>query len=105
MNLSDGWLAGWYRRYNERYFAGDLPDEVDVLYAPVKGCCADVLPGELDDFVLRINPAFALDASIARITLLHEMVHIKLWPNRRHGAAFYEEIKRLAQAGAYKGIL
>lgn len=105
MNLSDAELRRWYRQYNRRWFADELPDDIDVLYAPVDGLCGEVSEGEAGDLIVRINPAYALDTRIARITLLHEMAHIKLWPKRNHGTVFQRELQRLAIAGAYKGLL
>ena len=105
--LCDRRITNWYRVYNERWFNGELPEDVDVLWAPVKGCCADVdvLYSDPESYILRINPAFALDKNIARINLIHEQVHIKLWPYKKHGPRFHTEIQRLAALGAYRGLL
>jgi hypothetical protein len=81
-----------------------LPDEIDILYAPVEGCFADVTPCKALEFVLRIDPRFAHDSRTVRITLLHEMAHIKLSPYRTHGPKFEAEMQRLAAAGAFKGL-
>lgn len=102
--LSDTKLRRWYREYNRRFFGGALSDDVDILYAPVEGCCADVDNCPAHDFVLRINPAYAINVGFVRLALLHEMVHIKLWPCQTHGAAFQREMKRLAAADAFRGL-
>lgn len=36
-----------------------------------------------------------------RMTLLHEMAHMALWPDRKHGKKFTAEMLRLAQLGAF----
>jgi len=100
-------VTRWYRLYNERWFNDDLPHDVDVYWIPTNKCAADlnVLFNDPESYILQLNPAFALDMNIARIALLHEMAHIKLWPYKKHGPSFDEEIQRLATIGAYKGLL
>lgn len=102
--LSDRQLIRWYREYNSKWFSAELPDEIDILYAPVEGCFADVTPCRAQEFILRIDPRFAHDSATVRMTLLHEMVHIKVQPYRWHGVRFQEEMQRLANAGAFKGL-
>jgi hypothetical protein len=107
MSLCDRRITNWYRSYNERWFGGELPEDVDVIWAPVVGCCADlnVLFNDPESYILRLNPRHSIDMNACRINLLHEMVHIKLWPRRLHGTPFHKEIQRLAAIGAYKGLL
>ena|ERR1700744_668168 len=101
--LSDKQLRRWYREYNQKWFSGELPEDTDVLYAPIEGTHGDAL-GHADQSVIRINPACAIDSRIIRMTLLHEMVHVALWPYNTHGARFEAEMLRLAAAGAFKGL-
>ncbi|HTV07820.1 MAG TPA: SprT-like domain-containing protein [Candidatus Aquilonibacter sp.] len=102
--LSDRQLRRWYRDFNRRFFGGCLPSDADVLYAPVDGAHGDALVESNGEFTVRINPACAIDWRIVRMTLLHEMAHLKLWPYRAHGERFEKEMQRLACAGAFKGL-
>lgn len=102
MRLCDRTLRRWYREANTRWFEGKLPDDVDVLYAPHAGCVG--IAGQSgDSFFIQVNPAYAMDVSIVKLTLLHEMAHVALWPYRTHGPKFQQEMLRLANAGAMNG--
>jgi predicted metal-dependent hydrolase len=41
---------------------------------------------------------------MAKMTVLHEMVHVKLAPYLGHGKKFQDEMKRLAEMNAFKGM-
>jgi hypothetical protein len=103
-SLSDKHLRRWYREFNRRFFSAALPEDIDLLYAPVERCLADVTFCPAQEFVLRINPRYAIDTRVVRLTLLHEMAHVKLWPYRTHGPQFEAEMQRLANIGAFKGL-
>lgn len=100
-------VTRWYRVFNERWFNDELPHDVDVYWSPTEKCAADlnVLHNDPESYILRLNPAYATDMNMARINLLHEMKHIKLWPYQAHGERFHKETQRLAAMGAYKGLL
>lgn len=102
MLLCDRQLRRWYRELNAKWFDGHLLD-VDLLYAPHQGCSGTADQDRVGNIIL-INPAYALDARTVKLTLLHEMAHISLWPYRWHGEKFQEEMQRLAQLGAFKRI-
>jgi hypothetical protein len=102
--LSDRRLRGWYREFNRRWFEDGLPEDVDVLYAPVEGCSGEMVPEDRDSFVIRINPRYQVCSGIARLTLLHEMVHVELWPYVTHGPKFEARMRKLAAAGAMRGL-
>jgi len=109
---SDALLARWYRQFNRRYFNGELPAENVILcWEPVEDCDADcakiheaVTDKETDDFLIRIDPIYRTSLRVAKMTLLHEMVHVKLWPHVSHGARFQREMMRLAQSGAFRRL-
>lgn len=103
MVLCSSQLRRWYRDANQRWFGGKLPDDVDLFWAPHDGC-SGMAWQEGDGFVILINPAYALDFHVARLTLLHEMAHLALWPYRKHGPRFEAEMRRLAKSGAMKGL-
>lgn len=103
MTLCDRNLRRWYREANARWFGGALPEDVDVLYAPYAGCSAVAMRDAGENFFIQINPAFALDRKMVQLALLHEMAHIALWPYKKHGQRFEDEMLRLAAAGAMRG--
>lgn len=97
--LCDAQLRRAYRRYNALYFKGSLPDDADILFAPTE--CYGVTQQDDGGFVITIDPKYAIESRMWRLTLLHEMVHLDIWPKMSHGAAFQGEMFRLAQAGAF----
>ena len=104
MTLSEPSLRRWYRDFNRRWFANRLGHEVDILYAPIEGCWGDTRPDDPECFVIRINPRYSLCTRSARLTLLHEMVHVELWPYAAHGPRFEARMQALAAAGAMRGL-
>lgn len=102
--LSDKQLRRWYREYNQRWFSGELPESIDILYAPITGCLGDVIDCPAEDFIIRINPQCAFDTRMVRMILLHEMAHVAVWPYAWHGGKFQDEMQRLAALGAFKGL-
>lgn len=96
---SDNQLKRWYLRYNRLYFAAQLPTDAQIWWEVPRGAYADC---DLVQGVwrIRINPSLAGWPQLAKLTLLHELVHLKLHPYQRHGRKFNSEMLRLAEAGA-----
>lgn len=101
--LCDRELQKVYREYNKRWFGGSLPEDVDCLFSPVEDCYGLVWQEE-GGFLLQINPRYAMEGRLWRLTLLHEMSHIKVHPYRLHGVRFQDEMKRLANMGAFRRL-
>lgn len=99
--LCDRELQKVFREYNRRWFDNSLPDDVDCLFSPVDDCYGLVLQTE-GNWLLQINPKYAMEGRLWRLTLLHEMSHLRLHPYRLHGKKFQEEMKRLAVMGAFR---
>lgn len=99
---SDRQLVRWYQKYNRLYFGGQLPDAY-VWYEVPAGAYADCNLVE-GVWRVRINPALAGWPQIAQWTLLHEQVHIKLHPYKKHGKRFDIEMLRLAHEGAFDDL-
>jgi hypothetical protein len=99
---SDRQLVRWYQKYNRLYFDSRLPDAF-VWYEVPAGAYADC---DIVDGVwrIRINPSLAGWQQLAKFTLLHEQVHIKLHPYRNHGKKFNSEMLKLAEAGAFNDL-
>lgn len=99
-------LKQWYAGYNEAYFLGQLPANTVVSYGnPGPGNMAvTFLAGTT--FHIVISPALNPTDKEVKITLLHELVHVKLDVMHiptdfdGHGPAFTAEMRRLAAEGA-----
>ena len=109
---SDPLLTKWYKQYNKKYFNNDLPVENVILcWEPIPehdALCSKIYEADTDkdtgDFLIRIDPMYVSSERISRLTLLHEMLHIKLWPYVSHGDRFQKEMIMLAVAGAFKKL-
>lgn len=107
---SDRQLIRWYNAYNKKYFNGELPASVTVIWEPIPAChgetCA-VFEVEQGVFSIRIDPALKGVIAYARIVLLHEMCHLATWPQHprhQHGRPFQERMLQLAHDGAFKNL-
>lgn len=101
-SLSHDRLRRWYRHFNKRWFGGELPEDMDVLYAPIDAYGeAECHPN--GERVIVIDTMYATDRKIAQWTLLHEMTHhyTGQW---NHGSKFQLGMVRLAMLGAFKNI-
>jgi hypothetical protein len=94
MLKSDRQLKRYYIKFNKLYFGGELPDAV-VWWEPLGGATfGDCLYLEEEKiWRIRINPFVGGWRAISKVTLIHEMIHIKC--GHRHGKAFDIERQRL----------
>ena len=104
-------LKTHYRQYNRKFFDNSLPD-ITVGYAEVsKGHAAEFVSYENGTYAIHIHPLIKrlkLD-NYSLLLLVHEMAHCKLRnaPARvrcGHGKIFQDEMKRLANLGAFKDL-
>lgn len=113
-------LKQWFREYNRRYFGNRLPDTL-VCWVELKGSYGRqfrrrtvryrVTNGKWKMFKSD-RPMIFISAvllrkdwvSVARSTLLHEMVHLSLPLRINHGPRFQAGMLRIAKAGAFKGL-
>lgn len=99
---SDLSLKRTYAKYNRLYFNSELPD-ASVWWEPPDGAYADC--DKIDGaFRIRMSPSISGWTEIWKLTLLHEMVHIKLWPMKKHTKKFQAEMLRLAASGAFNSL-
>ncbi len=108
-------LERLYQHYNRKWFNEKLPDNC-VLIWDRKRCEREKWYGEADKTmnhpVIRIAYSIRNRPTQIRCTLLHEMVHIKLWVQGVgmgremdwHGPEFDSEMLKLARQGAFHGI-
>jgi predicted metal-dependent hydrolase len=85
-----------YRRYNERYWNGELPASVSINFAKLKRC-SGLTKGNGEIF---LDPAQHFDDRALRHSLLHEMLHIASLDHPAHNLAFWEEVERILRQGA-----
>jgi hypothetical protein len=97
-------LRRWYRTYNRRYFNGELPPNIPLKLVEDRDHRGYVLGEKRESCTIAINEAYYWDTGIGRMTLLHEMVHVKLCPYPNHGPRFQEEMQRLAASGAFRRL-
>jgi hypothetical protein len=101
-------LATWANVFQQMYFPGCEPNiTITVNMNPKFGGAAAFDPTTMTIHVAeRITPL----ENLAKICLLHEMIHVKLYAENRdadenHGRRFKAEIDRLTRAGAYDALL
>lgn len=114
-------LKRYYRDFNQRYFGGSLPASCVVRFAggrefpsqEVIGDCGylarrgrippDIGLAAKNRSEIRIRSSLRDYRAFVVMTLLHEMVHLKLRGRRclEHGRSFNGEMRRLAAAGAF----
>jgi len=106
-------MARYFKEYNVKYFDGKLPS-TQVVWGHLQSVdlMAQTFPtGET--FLIVLVSRYHPSGNEARVTLLHEMVHVKLMSlhvhsgldETGHGPRFDEEIRALAAKGAFDGIL
>lgn len=106
MFIASARLKTIYNTYNRKYFDGQLPSETLVGWNDELGPKTFGLNISVADegnhllFTISIDPRKHFSSEQYRLTLLHEMCHIKLYPYMKHGKKFNEEMLRLAVRGA-----
>lgn len=109
-------LEVWFCTFNHRYFGGRLK-ECQVRWVKMKylghftsyqhrGVKAEDYQGP---FLIRINSKLKWSTALWQLTLLHEMVHLKLYGKDKsrkdvHSRMFNREMKKLAARGAFVGL-
>jgi hypothetical protein len=108
MMESDPSLRRAFLRYNDLYFDGRLPHDLTLYWEPSRGNLAETCEletledtGGTPDLVVRLDPTLRFSSRMWHFTLLHELVHVDLYPHRGHGKRFQKEMLRLANAGAF----
>src|SRR5690348_14172497 len=111
MFKADRRLKNFYDKSNRLYFDGKLPvdtevgwnEELDTIYYGLTLGFSDE-DTKHSFFQMHISTALKGFPEIARLTVLHEMAHIHLYPYMKHGKKFQDEMIRLAVRGAFKGL-
>ena len=100
-------LKTWYTFYNEVYFDGKLPNDTILRLADMQEEGFMGLTQHVDGtFLITIDPAFNPAEREARATLLHEMVHVAVFPEFfSHGPRWHVRLRRLIVDGAFDDLV
>ena len=114
---SDKWLKSHYLTFNKRYFGNKLPLDAKVIWSrkTTRKRAAQLLvwTKSLVDTEIALNPMMKKLGAECRAlqSLLHEMCHLHLRVLGKppsvytgHGRLFQNEMKRLANLGAFNRI-
>ena len=97
-------LQAEYANYNAVYFADALPKDTRVIWADLT---AKSRMGETESenghYTIRIDRTTNVTVSTIRLTLVHEMCHVKV-PDPFHGSQFQSCMMDLAAAGALNDL-
>lgn len=106
--VSDRQLKHWYDKYNLNWFDSSLPSDTLIYWEPPPvafGTSCPVFENDHKHFVIKLDPSIKGVPDFWKQVLIHEMVHVKLWPKHPrslHGKLFQDEMKRLANDGAFR---
>lgn len=111
MYKPDKRLQKLYVKYNKLYFDNSLPSDVQVgwvAYPEDSVHIAETATLDEDNGVIHhtiyIGESIRSLDTVVKMTLLHEMVHVKIHPYNKHGRKFDEEMLRLASRGAFNKL-
>jgi hypothetical protein len=102
-----------YEEYNHKWFSGRLPDDCEVEL------CSDLRQRKTEttrrerllgatekvDGVFRIQLSSLLMNGLWQLVLMHECIHVAVWPKSHRSKAWRDEVQRLAEAGYLLEIL
>lgn len=106
----DRWLKEYYIKANREFFDGKLPDAQVGWNDDMEKAAYGITISVQDDdakhtsHTIHISKLIKPFWEVSRLTLVHEMAHVKLFPDVRHGKKFQEEMVRLAIRGAFKNL-
>jgi hypothetical protein len=89
-----------YLQYNRRYFNNELPRDAEIVWEKMP----EVYMGYQDGDKIAISAKYHEYGPLWRLTLLHECCHLKLPRRVGHGRRFQNEMRRLANEGAFDGL-
>lgn len=114
-NTDEGYVRDWYAIYNVQYFDDKLPKDTVVTYADIKPTISDprtdLMGITWQDFNqkmhIQLNPRYVSGERFAKITLLHEMCHIKTWgqSNKEHSFQWRACMLGLDTQGAFRKLI
>lgn len=100
-----------FDQYNKKYFKLRLPQVVVGFYEfnkkdrdNIYGATLSTIGAKYPSYIV-LNPVFENWPPTLRMTLLHEMIHVKLLNTGAHGKRFLKELDRLVEARAFNNCL
>jgi len=108
---ASSYLKGLYNFYNDKYFNNELPTGTRLYFVPRIGksksarksnCAVTYLYAD-EPPVIVVQRTKVKSMRYIAADLLHEMVHVAK-PRAEHGEVFQQEMKRLANAGAFQDV-
>ena len=111
MRASSSYLKGLYNLYNYMYFRNKLPKGTNLFFVSkigksksiAKSACATTYFYADSPPIILIQRSKAKSMRYVVADLLHEMCHLSK-PRAGHGKVFQQEMKRLANAGAFQDV-
>jgi hypothetical protein len=105
-------LQSAYGRYNRKYFHDRLPEKMDIQWGGPKDCLAYVAStvkykdGKLisETPFIRISKRIRFSDTLWHFALIHEMNHLYVGRNKKHGPEFQKGMMRLARLQAFKTL-
>ena len=99
-------LDAWYRGYNEKYFNNELPKEITITHDLRDNRFQAWTQRLGDSFHVAFNPLYNLASGTERLTLLHELCHIRNFVESEtefddHGPKWQSCMHDLAHKGAF----
>jgi hypothetical protein len=100
-------LNQWYREYNDEYFDNKLPQA--IIDVGLKS--GDMATTTFPDFQFHISfdPHYVAAQRTGRITLLHEMCHVRTWAESvnkiDHGPRWRTCMLEIDQRGGFRNII
>lgn len=101
---SDPKLKRYYKRYNKILFDGKLPSNAVIVWKTLKGRAGQT--GVEDGVsIIEMDTQYKKERTIWRVTLIHEMVHVAVYPYEKHGRRYLDELKRVSKHDTFLRLL
>ncbi len=98
-------LDAWNRYFNDEYFDGRLPHNVEICSRNTDDNKLAVTTLE-DHFIITFNTQYRIGGGLEHLILLHEDCHILTWAEKaEHGRDWKNCMKRLDKIGAFNRLL
>jgi len=100
-------LRSWYAEYNEQYFQNKLPKNVVIDLNLRTGNMASTSFPKFEKYHISFDPHYVASQRAGRITLLHEMCHIKTWGEIEevHGPRWRACMLEVDMQGEFRDII
>lgn len=103
-------LVKCYTRFNKKYFGGKLPDTIPIVLTDMSktddvGMCTTFHGQGLSPLhTIYLDKNLQEYDTVLKLSLLHELCHVKLYPYGGHGEEFDAEMVKLAFKNAFHDL-